>query len=80
MLMLLNDMLELDAVHEYTAGKMRSVLADLGRSAFKAWMRIMDPVIRGAQLYCQPDEVEVCRGQGKSSRSVDPPTLSSNEE
>ncbi|KAJ8442135.1 hypothetical protein Cgig2_011325 [Carnegiea gigantea] len=45
--MLLNDMLELGTVHEYTTEKMRSVFMDLGWSAFQAWMRIMDPVIRG---------------------------------
>ncbi|KAJ8427162.1 hypothetical protein Cgig2_009521 [Carnegiea gigantea] len=57
--MLLNDMLEFGAVHEYTVGKMRSVLLGLGWSTFEAWMRIMGPVIWGAQLYRQPDEVEV---------------------
>ncbi|KAJ8435255.1 hypothetical protein Cgig2_005307 [Carnegiea gigantea] len=40
--MLLNDVLELGAVHEYTAEKMRSVLMDLGWSDFEAWMCIMD--------------------------------------
>jgi len=43
----------------------------------------MDPVIRGAQLYRQPEEVEVKgvrNGQGESSGSVDPPTPSSDEE
>ncbi|KAJ8420464.1 hypothetical protein Cgig2_031989 [Carnegiea gigantea] len=49
--MLLNNMLELRVVHEYTVEKMRSVLVDLGWPAFEAWMRIMDLVIRGAQLY-----------------------------
>ncbi|KAJ8450717.1 LOW QUALITY PROTEIN: hypothetical protein Cgig2_021189 [Carnegiea gigantea] len=78
--MLLNDMLELGAVHEYTAKKMRSVLVDLGWSAFEAWMRIMDPVIQGAQLYHQPDEVEIRRGQGESSGSVHPLAPSSDEE
>ncbi|KAJ8437847.1 hypothetical protein Cgig2_000401 [Carnegiea gigantea] len=34
--MLLNDMLELSAVHEYTAKNIRSTLVDLGWSAFKA--------------------------------------------
>ncbi|KAJ8433087.1 hypothetical protein Cgig2_014135 [Carnegiea gigantea] len=52
-------MLELSAVHECTAEKMRSILVDLGWSAFEAWMHIIDPVIRGAQLYRQLDEVEV---------------------
>ena len=57
--MLLNDMLELGAVYECTAEKMRYVLVDLGWSAFDAWMRIMDPVIRCTQLYRQPDKVKV---------------------
>jgi len=57
--MLLNDMLELAALHEYTAQKIRSFLVGLRCLIFEAWMRIMDPVIRGAQLYHQPDEVEV---------------------
>jgi len=57
--MLLNEMLELDAIHEYTAEKMRSLLVGLRWSTFKVWMRIMDEVIRGTQLHHQPDEVEV---------------------
>ncbi|KAJ8419880.1 hypothetical protein Cgig2_000617 [Carnegiea gigantea] len=81
--MLLSDMLELGAVHKYTAEKMRSVLVDLGWSAFEAWMRIMDPVIRGAQLYRQPDEVEFKEArsdQGESLGSADRPVPSSDEE
>ena len=54
-----NDMLELGAVHEYTSEKMRSLLVGLRWSTFEAWMRIMGPVIRGAQLCRQPGEVEV---------------------
>jgi len=81
--MLLNDMLELSAVHTYMTEKMRSVLVRLGWSAFEAWMCIMDPVIRGAQLYRQPNEVEikaVRSGQGESSGSPDPRAPSSDEE
>ncbi|KAJ8426194.1 hypothetical protein Cgig2_008911 [Carnegiea gigantea] len=80
--MLLNNMLELGAVDEYTAKKIRSILVDLGWSAFEAWMPIMDPVIWGAQLYRQPDEVEFKEarsGQGESSGSADPPAPSSDE-
>ncbi|KAJ8420525.1 LOW QUALITY PROTEIN: hypothetical protein Cgig2_024956 [Carnegiea gigantea] len=71
----LSDMLELDAIHKYTAERMRSILVDLGWSAFEAWMRIMDPVIRGAQLYRQPDEVEFKEAhssQEESSGSAEP--------
>ncbi|KAJ8435423.1 hypothetical protein Cgig2_001075 [Carnegiea gigantea] len=80
---LLSDMLELGAVHEYTTENIRSVLVDLGWSAFEAWIRIMDPVIRGAQLYRQPDEVEFKEArssQGESSGSADPPAPSNDEE
>ncbi|KAJ8419987.1 hypothetical protein Cgig2_025350 [Carnegiea gigantea] len=45
---LLSDMLELGAVHEYTIEKMRSVLVDLGWSAFEAWLRVfLHPQPRG---------------------------------
>ncbi|KAJ8427754.1 hypothetical protein Cgig2_008558 [Carnegiea gigantea] len=47
---LLNEMLEVGVVHEYMAERMRSLLV---------WMRIMDKVIRRAQLHRQPNEVEV---------------------
>ncbi|KAJ8432914.1 hypothetical protein Cgig2_004588 [Carnegiea gigantea] len=43
-------MLEVGAIHEYTAEKMRSLLVGLRWSDFEVWMRIMDDVIRGAQL------------------------------
>jgi len=81
--MQLNDMLELNAVHDCTDEKMRFVLVGLGWSAFEAWMHIMDPVIQGAQLYHQPNEVEVKEvrsGQGESSGLSDPPAPSSDEE
>jgi len=76
-------MLELSAVHKYTAEKMRSVLVGLGWSAFEARMCIMDPVIRGVQVYHLLDKVEVKEvrsGQGKSSGLADRPTPSSDEE
>ena len=56
---LLNVMLELGVVHEYTAERMRSLLVGLRWSTFEVWMRIMDEVIRGVQLHRPPDEVEV---------------------
>ncbi|KAJ8437037.1 hypothetical protein Cgig2_025884 [Carnegiea gigantea] len=57
--MLLNEMLELGVVHEYTDETMRSSLVDLRWSTFEVWMRIMDEVIREAQIHRQPDEVGV---------------------
>ncbi|KAJ8435395.1 hypothetical protein Cgig2_009646 [Carnegiea gigantea] len=81
--LLLNEMLELSVVHKYTAERMRSLLVGLGWSTFEIWMRIMDEVIRGAQLHRLPDEVEVKGahdGQGESSRSADPPAPSSDKE
>ncbi|KAJ8423412.1 LOW QUALITY PROTEIN: hypothetical protein Cgig2_020949 [Carnegiea gigantea] len=54
--MLLNEMLELGVVHEYTVERMRSLLVGLRWSTFEVWMRIMD---EGVQLHHQPDEVEV---------------------
>ncbi|KAJ8429577.1 LOW QUALITY PROTEIN: hypothetical protein Cgig2_023783 [Carnegiea gigantea] len=66
--MLLNDMLELGAVHEYTVEKMRSLLVGLRWSSFEAWMHIMDPVIQGAQLYHQLNEVEVKQRPGGELR------------
>ncbi|KAJ8434640.1 hypothetical protein Cgig2_032918 [Carnegiea gigantea] len=57
--MLLNNMLELGAIHKYTTEKKRSLLVGLRWSTFEVWMRIMDEVIRGVQLHRQPDEVEV---------------------
>ncbi|KAJ8421677.1 hypothetical protein Cgig2_004474 [Carnegiea gigantea] len=81
--MLLNEMLELGAVHEYTAEKMRSLLVGLKWSTFEVWMRIIDEVIRGAQLHRRPDEVEVKGdrdGRGEGLGAADPPTPSSDEE
>ena len=45
-------------------------------------MRIMDDVIRGAQLHCPPDEVDVkgARDGREGSGSSDPPAPSSDEE
>ncbi|KAJ8429239.1 hypothetical protein Cgig2_026275 [Carnegiea gigantea] len=74
--MLLNEMLELGAIHVYTAENMRSLLVGLRWSDFEVWMRIMDPVIQGAQLYHQPDEVEVRGahdGRGEDAGAADPP-------
>ncbi|KAJ8427204.1 LOW QUALITY PROTEIN: hypothetical protein Cgig2_004363 [Carnegiea gigantea] len=81
--MLLNEMLELGVVHEYTTERMKSLLVGLRWSTFEVWMRIMDEVIRGAQFHRQPDEVDVkgaWDGQGEGSGSADPPTPSSDEE
>ncbi|KAJ8444370.1 hypothetical protein Cgig2_019928 [Carnegiea gigantea] len=81
--MLLNEMLELGVVHEYTAERMKFLPVGLRWSTFKVWMRIMDEVIRGAQLHLQPDEVELKGardGQGEGSGSADPPAPSSDEE
>ena len=81
--MLLNEMLELGVVHEYTAERMKSLLVGLRWSTFKVWIRIMDEVIRGVQLHHQPEEVEVKGardGQGEGSGSADPPTPSSDKE
>ncbi|KAJ8429562.1 LOW QUALITY PROTEIN: hypothetical protein Cgig2_010275 [Carnegiea gigantea] len=81
--MLLNEMLELGVVHEYMAGRMRSLLVDLRWSTFEVWMRIMDEVIREVQFHCQSDEVDVKGardGQGEGSGSADPPAPSSDEE
>ncbi|KAJ8429347.1 hypothetical protein Cgig2_008794 [Carnegiea gigantea] len=66
--MLLNEMLELGAIHEYTAEKMGSLLEGLRWSDFEVWMCIMDDVIRGAQLCHQLDEVVV-----KGARDGVPP-------
>ncbi|KAJ8429720.1 hypothetical protein Cgig2_013792 [Carnegiea gigantea] len=57
--MLLNKTLELGVAHEYTAKSMKSSLVGLRWSAFEVWMHIMNEVIRGAQLYHPPDEVDV---------------------
>ncbi|KAJ8436120.1 hypothetical protein Cgig2_001147 [Carnegiea gigantea] len=80
---LLNKILELVVVHEYTAERMRSLLVGLRWSTFEVWMCIMDEVIRGAQLHCLSDEVEVkgarC-SQGEASGSAAPSTPLSDEE
>ncbi|KAJ8443504.1 hypothetical protein Cgig2_016987 [Carnegiea gigantea] len=80
---LLNEMLELGAVHVYTAENMRSLQVGLRWSDFEGWMHIMDPVIRGAQLYRLPDEVEI-RGardsRGEAVGAAVPPAPSSDEE
>ena len=81
--MLLNEMLELGVTHEYAAENMRSLLVGLRWSDFEVWMRIMDLVIRGAQLHRQPDEVEVrgaCDGRGEDAGAADPRASSSDEE
>ncbi|KAJ8422880.1 hypothetical protein Cgig2_027363 [Carnegiea gigantea] len=75
---LLNEMVELSVVHEYTAERMRSLLVGLRWSILEVWMRIIDKVIRGAQLHRHPDEVEAKGardGQGEGSRLADPPIL-----
>ncbi|KAJ8420667.1 hypothetical protein Cgig2_025351 [Carnegiea gigantea] len=56
---LLNETFELDVAHEYTAERMKSSLVCLRWSTFEVWMHIMDEVIRGAQLYRPPDEMDV---------------------
>jgi len=81
--MLLNKTLELGVAHEYTAKSMKSSLVGLRWSTFEVSMHIMDEVIRGAQLYRSPDEVDVQGardGQGEGSRSADPPAPSTDEE
>ncbi|KAJ8434455.1 hypothetical protein Cgig2_025425 [Carnegiea gigantea] len=81
--MLLNETLELGMAHEYTAVSMKSSLVGLRWSTFEVWMHIMGEVIRGAQLYRPPKEVDVQGardGQGEGSGSAGPPAPSSDEE
>ncbi|KAJ8430746.1 hypothetical protein Cgig2_009637 [Carnegiea gigantea] len=72
---LLNEMLELGVVHEYTTERMRSLLVGLRWSTFEVWMRIMDEVIQGEQLHRQPDEVEVKGARDGRGRVRDQPIL-----
>ncbi|KAJ8419879.1 hypothetical protein Cgig2_007495 [Carnegiea gigantea] len=81
--LLLNEMLELGVIHEYTAERMKSLLVGLRWLTFEVWMRIMDEVIWGAQFHRQPDEVDVKGardGQGEGLGSADPPAPSSDKE
>ncbi|KAJ8423668.1 hypothetical protein Cgig2_009289 [Carnegiea gigantea] len=81
--MLLNEMLELGVVHEYTTERIKSLLVGLRWSTFEVWKRIMDEVIHGAQLHRQPDEVKVNGArdrQGEGSESACPLAPSSDEE
>ncbi|KAJ8422130.1 LOW QUALITY PROTEIN: hypothetical protein Cgig2_024217 [Carnegiea gigantea] len=69
--MLLNEMLELGAVHECTAENMRSLLVGLRWSDFEGRMHIMDPMIRGhsftACLRSGDQGRSRCPGRGCSS-------------
>ncbi|KAJ8434070.1 hypothetical protein Cgig2_007585 [Carnegiea gigantea] len=80
---LLNEAFELGVAHKYTAESMKSSMVGLRWSTFEVWLNYMDEVIRGAQLYRPPDEVEVQGardGQGEGSGSAGPPVPSSEEE
>ena len=80
--MLLNDVVELGAAHEFTGHEMKSVLMDLRWSSFKKWIYCMDDILRAAQQNRPADEINVSDVddvQGGVSDLGGPPSPSSDE-
>ena len=57
--MFLNEAIELDIVHGFSAEGSRAALVGLRWSTFEVWMSCVDHVLREAQLHRPADEVEV---------------------
>ena len=80
--MLLNDVVEFGAAHEFTGDEMKSVLMDLKWSSFEKWIYCMDDFLRVAQQNRPADEInisDVDDVQGGVSDLGGPPSPSSDE-